>query len=110
MKVLAKVSFTAVSLVAVAGVLSGCSTATSRVSEALPHTAAVTSEAGRMIAADLTAQLQLAKQAPRPVRTIQTASVEIAELVDAVLVEASRLPASERLVDAQTAGAQTVRL
>ena len=110
MNVLAKVSVTAVSLVALAGVFSGCSTATSRVSEALPRTAEVTSEAGRMIAADLSIQLQQARQAPRQVRAMQAASVEIAEMVDVVLVEATRLPASERLVDARNAVAPTLRL
>ena len=109
MKILAKVSIAMVSLVAVAGVFSGCSTATSRVSEALPRTAEVTTAAGRTIAADLTAQLQQAKNAPRQVRTIQTASVEVAEMIDVVLVEASRLPANERLVDA-AAVTQTVSL
>ena len=97
MNILTKMSTMVISLVAVGG-LSGCSSASSRVTEALPRTAEVTAEAGRLIAADLSKQLSAVKLAPRQARTIQTASVEISEMIEVVVVEASRLPADERLV------------
>lgn len=102
MNILVKVSEMVVSLVAV-GVLSGCSSSATRVTEALPRTAEVTDAAGRLIAADLSKQLGAVKFAPRKARTIQTASVEISEMIEVVVVEASRLPANERLVDAAVA-------
>ena len=113
-----KVSIAMVSLAAVAGAvvgLAGCSTAASRATAALPQTAEVTAEAGRIIAADLTAQLNTANQSPRQARTMQVASVEISEVIEVVLVEASRLPAGDRLVDASLVDAdrgvaQNVRL
>lgn len=106
MKVLAKVSVLMVSVAVLAGSL-GCSLASSRVSESLPRTAEVTANAGRLIAADLAAQMNAAKLAPREARTIRTASVEIAEMIDVVVVPAPRLPANQRLVDASALAAES---
>ena len=65
-------------------------------SATLPNLGSVAPEVTRIVAADLTASLRNALNAPRVTRVRQSPSVTVEEM-ETVLVVATRLPASESL-------------
>ena len=65
-------------------------------SVALPNLGSVTAEVTRIVAADLTASLRNALNAPRVTHVRQSPSVTVEEM-ETVLVVATRLPATESL-------------
>jgi hypothetical protein len=75
---------------------------------ALPSLGAVTAEVSKVIAADLTAYLRNAVQAPRASRTRQSPSVSIYEM-ETVVVVATRLPPSDQLVEQEVTRTAQVR-
>jgi PBP1b-binding outer membrane lipoprotein LpoB len=89
------------SLLLLAVVMTGCSVSQSATSS-LPQLDEVTAATGSLIATDLSVELSAAKNQPRANREIRTASVEVVEVSDLVVVEASRLPIVEHLADAAT--------
>jgi len=75
----------------------------------LPTIGAVTAEVGKIVAADLTASLRQALNAPRATRTRQSPTVTVSEVVETATMEtvtvvATRLPplATEALAQATT--------
>ncbi len=100
MNILRKVNISLVSAVAVAATLAGCSASPS---STLPALADVIAQTSQQIASDLGDELATAKSLPRETRRIRTASVEVSEMAEVVVVEASRLPGIEHLVDVTAA-------
>jgi hypothetical protein len=99
MNSLKKSTLVLISLSVVAGVMGGCSLSTP-VSASLPQLADVTDATGAQIVRDLAGELSAAKRPSRETQRVRTASVEVAEINDFIVVEASRLPAVEHLADA----------
>jgi hypothetical protein len=102
MKTFRNVFVAMTSVVVVAGI-SGCSLATPSLSASLPRVAEVTAAVNTRIANDLNYEMAAAKQYPRVAQAIRTASVEITEMSDVVVVVASRLPPVEHFADAVAA-------
>jgi sulfite reductase alpha subunit-like flavoprotein len=99
MNIFSKVSL--VSCVAmVMTTIAGCSGSPS--SMLLPL-AEVTAQTSQRIANDLHYEMALAKSAPRATPTIRTSSVEVSEMAEVIVVEASRLPVAEHFADAAAA-------
>jgi hypothetical protein len=99
---------------AILGVLALTSTAPARATEvfrvSLPDLSIVTSEIGRSIAANVTAQLRAALKAPRVQRQRQSPSVSITEEDAMVVVVAKRLPSIDTMEAMRVAGSTQVRL